>query len=159
MKKILFFLMFSVFFSSCPLMEDTSEGATVMRTFEIWANNNSSFDVNCNVIAYFDTYIGKGGHRDGSSEIDKEKNEKIVYFDLEDLDSFKENNDTLNLSKVFNEFFYNKQFVVTSLSGDTLANWHDGSAVFDPKYWILEPQKNGNIHCTLQLTNEVVKLK
>ena len=98
MKKILLFFLFAVFFSSCPLMEDTSEGATIMRTFEIWANNNSSFDVNCNVIAYFDTYIGKGGHRDGSSEIDKEKNEKIVYFDLEDLDSFKENNDTLNLS-------------------------------------------------------------
>ncbi|MDD5996126.1 MAG: hypothetical protein PUC42_04425 [Bacteroidales bacterium] len=159
MKKILIFLMFSVFFSSCPLMEDTSEGATEMRTFEIWANNNSSFDVNCNVIAYFDTYIGKGGHRDGSSEIDKEKNEKIVYFDLEDLDSFKENNDTLNLSKVFNEFFYNKQFVVTSLSGDTLANWRDGSAVFDPKYWFLEPQENGDVHCTLQLTDEVLKLK
>ena len=159
MKKILIFLMFSVFFSSCPLMEDTSEGATIMRTFEIWANNNSSFDVNCNVIAYFDTYIGKGGHRDGSSEIDKEKNEKIVYFDLEDLDSFKENNDTLNLSKVFNEFFYNKQFIVTSLSGDTLANWRDGSAVFDPKYWFLEPQENGDVHCTLQLTDEVLKLK
>ena len=159
MKKILIFLMFSVFFSSCPLMEDTSEGATVMRTFEIWADNNSSFDVNCSVIAYFDTYIGKGGHRDGSSEIDKEKNEKIVYFDLEDLDSFKENNDTLNLSKVFNEFFYNKQFVVTSLSGDTLANWHDGSAVFDLKYWFLEPQENGDVHCTLQLTDEVLKLK
>ena len=159
MKKILLFFLFAVFFSSCPLMEDTSEGATVMRTFEIWANNNSSFDVNCNVIAYFDTYIGKGGHRDGSSEIDKEKNEKIVYFDLEDLDSFKENNDTLNLSKVFNEFFYNKQFVVTSLSGDTLANWRDGSAVFDPKYWFLEPQENGDVHCTLQLTDEVLKLK
>ena len=159
MKKILIFLMFSVFFSSCPLMEDTSEGATIMRTFEIWANNNSSFDVNCNVIAYFDTYIGKGGHRDGSSEIDKEKNEKIVYFDLEDLDSFKENNDTLNLSKVFNEFLYDKHFVVTSLSGDTLANWRDGSAVFDPKYWFLEPQENGDVHCTLQLTDEVLKLK
>ncbi|MEE1063889.1 MAG: hypothetical protein UH071_09515 [Paludibacteraceae bacterium] len=77
---------------------------------------------------------------------------------MEDLEPFKDN-DTLNLSKVFNEFFYDKQFVVISLSGDTLANWHDGSAVFDPKYWILEPQKNGNIHCTLQLTNEVVKLK
>ena len=159
MKKILIFLMFSVFFSSCPLMEDTSEGATIMRTFEIWANNNSSFDVSFNVIAYFDTYIGKGGHRDGSSEIDKEKNEKIVYFDLEDLDSFKENNDTLNLSKVFNEFLYDKHFVVTSLSGDTLANWHDGSAVFDPKYWFLEPQENGDVHCTLQLTDEVLKLK
>ena len=158
MKKILIFLMFSVFFSSCPLMEDTSEGATIMRTFEIWANNNSSFDVNCNVIAYFDIRIAKNCHGDGSSEIKKESEEKIVYFDLEDLEPFKDN-DTLNLSKVFNEFFYNKQFVVTSLSGDTLANWRDGSAVFDPKYWFLEPQENGDIHCTLQLTDEVLKLK
>lgn len=56
-------------------------------------------------------------------------------------------------------FLYDKHFVVTSLSGDTLANWHDGSAVFDPKYWILDPQKNGDIHCTLQITDEVLKLK
>ena len=140
-------------------MEDTSECAGFTRTFDIWVENNLNLDVKCDIIAYFDTYIAKGGHRDGSSEIDKEKNEKIVYFDLEDLDSFKENNDTLNLSKVFNEFFYNKQFVVTSLSGDTLANWRDGSAVFDPKYWFLEPQENGDIHCTLQLTDEVLQLK
>ena len=103
-------------------------------------------------------YIGKGGHRDESLEIDKEKKECIIFFDLEYLDSFKKN-DTLNLSKVFNEFFYDKQFVVSSVSGDTLANWRDGSAVFDPKYWILEPQKNGDVHCTLQLTDDVLKLK
>lgn len=158
MRKILLLLLFAVFFSSCPLMEDTSEGATVMRAFEIWAENNLDLDVKFDAIAYYDTYIGKGGHRDESLEIDKEKKERIIYFDLEYLDSFKKN-DTLNLSKVFNEFLYDKHFVVTSLSGDTLANWHDGSAVFDPKYWILEPQKNGDVHCTLQLTDEVLKLK
>ena len=158
MKKILIFLMFSVFFSSCPLMEDTSEGATEMRTFEFWAENNLGLDVKCDAIAYFDTNLGKGGHRNGSSEIAKENKERIVYVDLEALDSQK-NNDTLNLSKVFNEFFYDKHFVVTSLSGDTLANWRDGSAVFDPKYWFLEPQENGDVHCTLQLTDEVLKLK
>ena len=158
MKKILLLFSFAVFFSSCPLMEGTSEGSGVMSSFEIWAENNLILGVKCDAIAYFDTYVGKGGHRDGSLEIDKEKKERIVYFDLEDLEPFKDN-DTLNLSKVFNEFFYDKQFVVTSFSGDTLANWHDGSAVFDPKYWILEPQKNGDVHCTLQLTDEVLKLK
>ena len=52
-----------------------------------------------------------------------------------------------------------KQIVVTSLSGDTLANWNDTSAVFDPEYWSIEPLKSGDIHCTLQLTDEVLKLK
>ena len=52
-----------------------------------------------------------------------------------------------------------KQIVVTSLSGDTLANWNDTSAVFDPQYWNIEPLKSGDIHCTLQLTDEVLKLK
>ena len=159
MKKILIFLMFSVFFSSCPLMEDTSEGATVMRTFEIWVENNIIYDASCSMTTYFNIInVADSCRRNDSASISKEKRERIIFFDLEYLDSFK-NNDTLNLSKVFNEFFYNKQFVVTSLSGDTLANWHDGSAVFDPKYWILEPQKNGDVHCTLQLTDEVLKLK
>ena len=52
-----------------------------------------------------------------------------------------------------------KQIVVTSLYGDTLANWNDTSAVFDPQYWNIEPLKSGDIHCTLQLTDEVLKLK
>ena len=140
-------------------MEDTSEGATVMRTFEIWVDNNLALDMNCRMATYFNIInVADSCHRENSTSISKEEKEQIIYFDLEYLDSFKKN-DTLNLSKVFNEFFYDKQFVVISLSGDTLANWHDGSAVFDPKYWILEPQKNGDVYCTLQLTDDVLKLK
>ncbi len=139
-------------------MEDTSEYSGEMRTLDIFAENNLNFDVKCSIIAYFDTYLGKGGYSEGSSDIKKEEKEKIVYFDLDDLESYKDN-DTLNLSKVFNEFLYDKHFVITSLSGDTLANWNDSSAVFDPKYWFIEPLDNGDINCTLQLTDEVLELK
>ncbi|MCQ2189651.1 MAG: hypothetical protein MJZ00_07045 [Paludibacteraceae bacterium] len=52
-----------------------------------------------------------------------------------------------------------KQIVIMTLSGDTLANWNDSSVVFDPKYWLIESQKDGDIHCTLQLTDEVLELK
>ena len=159
MKKILLFFLFAVFFSSCPLMEDTSECAGFTRTFEIWTENNLSFDANCSMTTYFNIInVADSCHRNDLASIFKEERERIIYFDLGYLDSFK-NNDTLNLSKVFNEFLYDKHFVVTSLSGDTLANWRDGSAVFDPKYWFLEPQENGDVHCTLQLTDEVLQLK
>ena len=159
MKKILLFFLFAVFFSSCPLMEDTSEGATVMRTFEIWVENNIIYDASCSMTTYFNIInVADSCHRNDLASIFKEERERIIYFDLGYLDSFK-NNDTLNLSKVFNEFLYDKHFVVTSLSGDTLANWSDTSAVFDPQYWNIEPLKSGDIHCTLQLTDEVLELK
>ena len=52
-----------------------------------------------------------------------------------------------------------KHIIVTSLSGDTLANWNDSSAVFNQQYWLIEHQENGDVHCTLQLTDEVLLLK
>ena len=55
--------------------------------------------------------------------------------------------------------FTNKHIIVTSLSGDTLANWNDSSAVFNQQYWLIEHQENGDVHCTLQLTDEVLLLK
>mgnify|MGYP003295157271 CR=1 FL=1 len=52
-----------------------------------------------------------------------------------------------------------KQIVVTSLYGDTLANWNDSSMVFnDQTYWLIQPNEDGYT-CTLQLTDEVLKLK
>ena len=55
--------------------------------------------------------------------------------------------------------FTNKHIIVTTTSGDTLANWNDSSAVFNQQYWLIEHQENGDVHCTLQLTDEVLKLK
>lgn len=159
MKKIFILLGFLIFFSSCPLMEDTGEDATEMLTFEIWTENKLSSDVNCNIKTYFNIVnVADSCRRNGAILISREKKERMIYLDLEYLESFKDN-DTLNLSKVFNEFLYDKHFVITSLSGDTLANWNDSSAVFDPKYWLIESQKDGDINCTLQLTDEVLELK
>ena len=153
----LFFLM--SFLSSCPFMEDTSEGSTEMHALIIFAKNSLSFNVKCNATAYFDTYVGRGGHRNGSSVILAGKTEQIMFFDLDDIKTYKEENDSLNLSKVFNDFFYDKSFIIFSLSGDTLANWNDSSAVFNQQYWLIEHQENGDVHCTLQLTDEVLLLK
>ncbi|MBO7636964.1 MAG: hypothetical protein J6S89_10350, partial [Paludibacteraceae bacterium] len=83
----------------------------------------------------------------------------IVFFDLDDIRRFNGGNDSLNISKVFDDFFYDKGFVVTTTSGDTLANWNDSSAVFTQQYWLIEHQENGDVHCTLQLTDEVLKLR
>ena len=162
MKKIggyigLLFMM--IFLTSCPFMEDTSEGSTDMQAFIIFTRNKLSFDVKCNAIAYFDTYVGKGGHRNGSSVILAGETKQIVFFDLDDIRRFDGENDSLNISKVFDDFFYDKGFVVTTTSGDTLANWNDSSAVFTQQYWLIEHQENGDVHCTLQLMDEVLKLR
>ncbi len=69
--------------------------------------------------------------------------------------------------KEFPESFYdilisdlkNKHIIITTTSGDTLANWNDSSAVFNQQYWLIEHQENGDVHCTLQLTDEVLKLR
>ncbi len=53
----------------------------------------------------------------------------------------------------------NKHIIITSTSNDTLANWNDSSAVFTQQYWLIEHQENGDVHCTLQLTDEVLKLR
>ena len=144
MKKIFPFLCFSVFFCSCP-MEDTydenlnfqiiNKSTKVLNLdvkYEIPSWSGHCFNVNKDSLNIDSICV-----IDGFGFVDEPKS----HFDFLMAECIK------------------KQIVVTSLSGDTLANWHDGSAVFDPKYWFLEPQENGDIHCTLQLTDEVLKLK
>ena len=54
----------------------------------------------------------------------------------------------------------NKYLLIKNFDGDTLAHWTDTSFVFcDNQYWLIEPQENGDTYCTLQLTDEVLKLK
>ncbi len=59
--------------------------------------------------------------------------------------------------------FRNKHFIVTSLSGDTLANWNDNSKIFtDTRYWTKETSifgKNMKYSCTLTITEEALKIK
>lgn len=145
MKKILLFFLFAVFFSSCPLMEDTydenlnfqiiNKSTKVLNLdvkYEIPSWSGHCFNVNKDSLNIDSICV-----IDGFGFVDEPK----APFDFLMAECIK------------------KQIVVTSLSGDTLANWNDTSAVFDPEYWNIEPLKSGDIHCTLQLTDEVLKLK
>ena len=52
--------------------------------------------------------------------------------------------------------------IIEELSGDTLANWNDSSAVFtDQQYWTITPpsDKYAVFKFTLNLTEEVLKLE
>jgi hypothetical protein len=58
------------------------------------------------------------------------------------------------------EEFHNKHLVIKNIDGDTLASWRDSSLVFLDQYWTINPQDRGEFTgCTLQLTDEVLKLK
>ena len=56
-----------------------------------------------------------------------------------------------------------KRLVITKLSGDTLANWDNNSAVFnDKKHWTIESMSNNSwseFNCILHLTDELLSSK
>ena len=75
---------------------------------------------------------------------------------------------TCSFVKSTNDFFYSaivkelrkKRLVITTLAGDTLANWDKNSVVFNEKeYWTIESMGVGKFYCTLNLTDEVLQLK
>ena len=58
------------------------------------------------------------------------------------------------------ERFHNKNLLIKNANGDTLALWSDSSLVFQDQYWTVNTQDKGEFTgCTLQLTDEVLKLK
>ena len=144
MKKIFPFLCFSVFFCSCP-MEDTydenlnfqiiNKSTKVLNLdvkYEIPSWSGHCFNVNKDSLNIDSICL-----IDGFGFVDEPK----APFDFLMAECIK------------------KQIVVTSLSGDTLANWNDSSMVFnDQTYWLVQPNEDGYT-CTLQLTDEVLKLK
>lgn len=145
MKKINLLLLFIVFFSSCPFMEDIDNGDYMFihienntdRLLNLSVKFKDSKDSKIYEISKDSLVVGKSGFNYALWY--KEKPEyPFEYFVL----SCVENN-----------------IVVTSLFGDTLANWNDSSAVFEQKYWELETEKNGEIHCTLSLTDDVLRVK
>ena len=77
---------------------------------------------------------------------------------------FWERNNRINaFTDIIASGFRNKHFVVTSLSGDTLANWNDNSKIFtDTRYWTKETSifgKNMKYSCTLIITEGALKIK
>ena len=138
MKKIWIFAILSIFFSSCPVMEDLG-GHVVLKiqnlssqtlTFDMTYNNTSRFHYDHLEFDGVANICGPGYHDDLQSP---------YQFLIEECK--------------------NKHLVVTSLYGDTLANWNDSSMVFnDQTYWLVQPNEDGYT-CTLQLTDEVLKLK
>ena len=145
MKKILILLIFPVFFSSCPTMEDTNEQAVWLliknKSTQV-LNLNFKFEVPSWSGHCFDVY-----------------EEDLKGDSISNIQGFSYKEKPQNPFDFLMAECIKKQIVVTSMSGDTLANWNDTSAVFDPEYWSIEPLKSGDIHCTLQLTDEVLKLK
>ncbi len=145
MKKILILLIFPVFFSSCPVMEDTNEQA-------VWLLIKNKSTQVFNLIFKFEV-PSWSGHCFNVCE------DSLKIDSISNIQGFSYKEKPQNPFDFLMAECIKKQIVVTSLSGDTLANWNDTSAVFDPQYWNIEPLKSGDIHCTLQLTDEVLKLK
>ena len=145
MKRILILLIFPVFFSSCPTMEDTNEQAVWLliknKSTQV-LNLNFKFEVPSWSGHCFDVY-----------------EEDLKGDSISNIQGFSYKEKPQNPFDFLMAECIKKQIVVTSLSGDTLANWNDTSAVFDPEYWSIKPLKSGDIHCTLQLTDEVLELK
>ncbi len=145
MKKILILLIFPVSFSSCPTMEDTNEQAVWLliknKSTQV-LNLNFKFEVPSWSGHCFDVY-----------------EEDLKGDSISNIQGFSYKEKPQNPFDFLMAECIKKQIVVTSLSDDTLANWSDTSAVFDPQYWNIEPLKSGDIHCTLQLTDEVLELK
>ncbi len=143
--KILLLLSFVVFFSSCPTMEDTSYDC-----LNFCIKNKTSFTFNLDVKYEIPSWPE---HRFKVYEDNVKFDSTII------IKGFSYEEEPQNPFDFLMAECIKKQIVVTSLSGDTLANWNDSSMVFnDQIYWLVQPNEDGYT-CTLQLTDEVLKLK
>ena len=140
MKKILLFLCFSMFFCSCPM-----EDVTCDEYLDIRIHNKTSQTI------YADSKFSNWSNGKDTILSDSIKHLCGIGFDENIKD------------KAFyflKERINNKYLLIKNIDGDTLALWTDTSFVFcDNQYWLIEPQENGDTYCTLQLTDEVLKLK
>lgn len=88
--------------------------------------------------------------------------ERIAYLSF--IDKRHKDNRIRNdvFTTVITDRMDNKQMIVTTLTGDTIANWSDNSVVFnDRQYWTITENIGvmEEYYCTLNLTDEVLKLK
>ncbi|MBR5208862.1 MAG: hypothetical protein IKV67_03305 [Paludibacteraceae bacterium] len=146
MKKILIFLIFSVFFCSCPMEDVTWDEGLDIRI------QNKTQRILCVDFKYdVDKRIDYTAKKD-SIMTDSTEHLCGIGFDEHIKDK---------AFPILKERIHNKNLLVKNVEGDTLAVWTDSSLVFcDNQYWIIVPdEKNNEVHCTLQLTDEVLKLK
>ncbi len=144
MKKIFSFLCFSVFLCSCP-MEDINNGDRI----NIYIHNKSSQIIG--VDFYFELRSSKWSYKKDSVLPDSISHLCEKGFD--DIIGEK-------AISALRERFHNKNLLIKNANGDTLALWSDSSLVFQDQYWTVNTQDKGEFTgCTLQLTDEVLKLK
>ena len=145
MKKILFFGAFFLFFSSCIPMEDINSGDRI----NIYIHNRTSQTIG--VDFNFELRSSKWSYKKDSVLPDSISHLCEKGFD--DIIGEK-------AISALRERFHNKHLVIKNIDGDTLASWRDSSLVFLDQYWTINPQDRGEFTgCTLQLTDEVLKLK
>ena len=145
MKKILFFGAFFLFFSSCIPMEDINSGDRI----NIYIHNRTSQTIG--VDFNFELRSSKWSYKKDSVLPDSISHLCEKGFD--DIIGEK-------AISALRERFHNKHLVIKNIDGDTLALWSDLSLVFQDQYWTVNTQDKGEFTgCTLQLTDEVLKLK
>ncbi len=140
MKKILLLFSFAVFFCSCPM-----EDVTCDEYLGIRIHNKTSQTI------YAESKFSNWSNGKDTILFDSIKHLCGIGFD----ESIKD-----KAFSILKERIHNKHLIIKNVDGDTLALWADSSLVFcDNQYWLIESQENGDTYCTLQLTDEVLKLK
>ena len=137
--------MFSVFICSCIPMEDINNGDRI----NIYIHNRTSqtIDVEFN----FELRSSMWSYKKDSVLPDSIS--QLCEKGFDDIFGDK-------AISALRERFHNKNLLVKNVDGDTLALWSDSSLVFQDQYWTVNTQDKGDfIGCTLQLTDEVLKLK
>ena len=137
--------------SSCGLLYDDEYRPCYIVEIANKTNENGKI-----FISVEESLHGKSKTRNHTFNLYSDKSTTTFAFNLDDYEGEFYSSNYFN---VISKGVYNKHFIVTSLSGDTLANWNDSSAVFNQQYWLIEHEENGDVHCTLQLTDEVLQLK
>ena len=149
--SFLYISIFLCFLSSCGLLYDDE----YRPGFWVLIDNNTGKDGKI-FISVEESLHGKSKIRTHTFDLPNNKKLSTFAFNLDDYEGEFYSSNYFN---ILSKGVYNKHFVVTTISGDTLANWNDSSAVFTQQYWLIEHQESGDLHCTLQLTDEVLKLK
>ena len=144
MKKLLLLLSFPVFFCSCP-MEDINSGDRI----NIYIHNKTSQIIG--VVFNFELRSSNWSYKKDS--VLPDSTSQLCEKGFDDIIGDK-------AVSALRERFCNKNLLIKNVDGDTLVLWSDSSLIFLDQYWTVNTQDKGEFTgCTLQLTDEVLKLK